>query len=381
MPAVASSLIPAGLECLTPTASPESLADLAECLAVVPDPRSRRGRRHPLVAVLLLAAAAVAGGARSFAAIAEWAADASPQVLAAVRARFDERHGRRVAPDESTLRRTVQLLDGDSVDAAVSVWLGERVRDTVPTTDTPRALAVDGKSLRGTYGRTGGTGVHLLAAMTHGSGTVLAQRHVTEGTSEITHFTPLLDTVDITGMVVTADALHTTRDHARYLVDRGADYVFTVKENQHRLFTLLDALPWQDAPKHTTVDVGHGRTERRTIQVLPTPDNIGFPHAAQAFLVERYTTCHATGTHSAHAVLGVTSLTTDPATLAPLIRGQWQIENRLHWVRDVTYGEDASRVRTGTAPRVLASLRNLATSTFRLHGWTNTAAALRWAAR
>lgn len=144
-------------------------------------------------------------------------------------------------------------------------------------------IAVDGKTLRGTCGSDGTGGVHLLAAMTHQTGAVVAQAQVEDKTSEIAWFAPLLDRIDdLAGVVVTADALHTVRDHARYLVGRGADYVFIVKENQHRLYELLDGLRWQHAPTHTTTNAGHGRRERRTIQVLPAPKNIGFPAAAQA---------------------------------------------------------------------------------------------------
>jgi hypothetical protein len=159
--------------------------------------------------------------------------------------------------------------------------------------------------------------------------------------------------------------------------------VFIVKENQHRLYDLLDGLDWDHAPTHATLDIGHGRRERRTIQVLPTPKHVGSPDAAQAFLVERYITNQITGKISAVAVLGVTSLTdhTDPTQLAGMVRGHWEIENRLHWVRDVTYSEDASQVRTGTAPRVMTSLRNLANSALHLAGHANIAAALRHTAR
>jgi predicted transposase YbfD/YdcC len=208
----------------------------------------------------------------------------------------------------------------------------------------------------------------------------VAQVHVADKTSEIVWFVPLLDRIDLAGMTVTADALHTVQDHARYLAGPDADYVFIVKKNQHRLYNLLDALPWHTTPAHTTTNTGHGRHERRTIQVLPAPENVGFPHATQVFLIKRYITDTATGKTSAVAVLGATSLTThqtDPARLARLIRQHWGIENRLHYVRDVTYREDTSRVRTGNAPHVMASLRNLAINAFRHAGHTNIAAALR----
>jgi predicted transposase YbfD/YdcC len=408
VPATTSSLIPAALNRVAPVvvaaasvpeADADSVADLRHHLAVVPDPRKRRGVRHTMCSILVIAAVAVAGGARSIAAIGEWAADAPQRVLAVLGARHDPRRGVYRAPGEATVRRALQAVDADAVDTAIGTWLGHRQartsgQDVAGQDDAGRggvpgvAIAVDGKTLRGTCDRDGSGGVHLLSAMTHHTATrgatVLAQVQVQGKTSEVAWFAPLLDQVDLTGVVVTADALHTVRDHARYLTGRGADYVFIVKENQHRLYDLLDGLPWSAAPVHTTTDTGHGRIERRTVQVLPAPENVGFPGAAHVFLIERYVTDRATGHSTAVAVLGVTSLTVQragPAPIAGWVRGHWGIENRLHWVRDVTYREDTSRVRTGTAPRVMAGLRNLAISALRLAGHTNIAQALRHMAR
>jgi predicted transposase YbfD/YdcC len=356
------------------------VADLRHFLAGVPDPRHRRGVRHALGSVLAVAAAAVLAGARSFAAIGEWAADAPQQMLALLGARRDERRGGYQAPDEATLRRVLQTVDGDALDAAIGAWLADRDQPE----SSPRAIAVDGKTVRGTCDKTG-QGVHLLAALTHTAGTVVAQRDVATKSSEVTEFEPLLATVELTGVVVTADALHTHRAHARYLVEqRHADYVLTVKDNQPKLHAQLNALPWDQVPRHTTLDRGHGRIERRTIQVLPAPDDILFPYAAQAFLIERYVS-DLTGTpRSAIAALGITSLTGDhagPTNIADLVRGHWHIENKLHYIRDVTYGEDASRIRSGNGPRAMASLRNLAISALRTAGHTNIARALRHTSR
>jgi predicted transposase YbfD/YdcC len=232
------------------------------------------------------------------------------------------------------------------------------------------AIAVDGKTLRGTCDETG-QGVHLLAAMTHDDGIVVSQREVDGKTNEITCFQPLLDSVDLAGVVVTADAIHTQRSHASYLVERGADYLLIVKANQPNLFTQLDSLNWNLLPLHTNENTGHGRIERRTIQVQPAPANIDFPHAAQAFLIERYVTDTASGKNSAIAVLGITSCDTtqaDAPQIAAHTRNHWHIENKLHYVRDVTYTEDASQVRTRNGPRIMASLRNLAISALRLTG-------------
>jgi predicted transposase YbfD/YdcC len=386
VPAAASSLIPAALDQLartpdqpdSPATALRKVADLREHLATVPDPRHRRGTRHTITTILLIAAAAALTGARSFTAIGEWAADLPQHLLAALGARIDRRRGLYRAPGEATVRRVLGLVDGDALDVAIGAWLAGQ-------DDAPAAIAVDGKTLRGTCDATGQGGVHLLAAMTHDSGIVVAQREVDGKTNEITCFQPLLSTMDMAGVVVTADALHTQRAHARHLVEElGADYVLTVKENQPILFAQLDTLPWTEIPVHTTENKGHGRIERRTIRVQPAPADIAFPHVAQVFLIERYVTDTAGGNNSAVAALGVTSLTASRANatdIASHVRRHWRIENKLHYVRDVTYGEDASRVRTGNAPRAMASFRNLAVSVLRLAGSTNIAAALRAAAR
>jgi predicted transposase YbfD/YdcC len=407
VPAAESCLIPAAFDRLAPVSRSgteavidlDHVADLRDYLARVPDPRARRGVRHAAGSLLTLAAAAVLAGARSFAAIGEWIADVPQRVLAILGARFDARREHYLAPEESTVRRLTQQVDGDLLDAAISAWLvhhntrhtAEEHTSDQPGLALPAGVAVDGKSLCGTFARTGGAGVHLLAAISHTTGDdrtegiVLAQRQVEQKTSEIAWFAPMLDEIDLAGKVVTADALHTTRDHATYLVERGGHYVFTVKENQHRLHGLLDTLPWHEIPTCTTRETDHGRTERRTVQLAPLGDYLGyptidFPYAAHAFLIERYTTQHSSGKHSAYAALGITSLPADlahPAHIGTYVRNHWHIENRLHWVRDVTFTEDHSRVRTGNAPRVMASLRNLAISTLRHNGWDNIAQGLR----
>jgi predicted transposase YbfD/YdcC len=340
--------------------------------------------------MLAMAAAAVAAGSRSVAAIWEWAADLPQWALKTLGARFDPRRDRYVAPGEATLRRALARVDGDELDTAISAWItdraGARGAGAGPAgTEGWAAVALDGKTLRGTVGRTGGAGVHLLSALTHQQGTVAGQRLVPIGDSEIAEFEPLLAGIELTGielagMVVTADALHTTRDHATCLRRRGAHYVFTVKKNQHRLHARLTMLAWPDGEHHTTTGIGHGRLEQRIIEVLPAPTDLDFPGAAQVFQITRYRTDRTTGARETHTWVGVTSLTPEqaiPTQIASLLRGHWEIENRLHWVRDLTYGEDHSRLRTGTAPRAMASLRNLAISALRQAGWTNIAQALR----
>jgi hypothetical protein len=146
---------------------------LLERLAMLPDPRDRRGRRHTLASVLAISAAAVAAGARSVTAIAEWATDAPWPILAALGLRCDPLTRRCHVPGEATLRRVLARVNGDAVDAAVGAWLADRPR---PPLRHRRVLAVDGKTLRGSA--RDGHQVHLLAALDHHDGAVLAQRQV-----------------------------------------------------------------------------------------------------------------------------------------------------------------------------------------------------------
>jgi predicted transposase YbfD/YdcC len=352
---------------------------LLERLAMLPDPRDRRGRRHTLASVLAVSAAAVAAGARSVTAIAEWAADAPWPILAALGVRCDPLTRRCQVPGEATIRRVLARIDGDAVDVTIGAWLADRLR---PPPSPRRVIAVDGKTLRGSA--RDGHQVHLLAALDHHEGAVLAQRQVDGAPGEVPAFQPLLAGLDLAGVVVTADALHTQRDHAAFLVDRGADYLLVVKANQPALHAQLAGLPWRQIPvMDRTRDHGHGRVELRTLKVAAVA-GLCFPHAAQAIQVIRRVRAPGSRRWRTVTVYAVTSLAlgaASPAQLAGWLRGHWRIENQLHWVRDMTFGEDASTARTASLPRVMASLRNLAIGALRLAGHPNLAAALRHTGR
>jgi predicted transposase YbfD/YdcC len=356
-------------------------------LARVPDPRSARGRRHPLLAILAMAAAAVLTGARSIAAIAEWAADSPQPVRAALGAR-QHAPGHFAVPAEATIRRTLGRLDADALAGVIGAWLADRqhYRDRYgPATRQRRAVAVDGKTLRGAHPAGGdGRPPHLLAAMDHHSRQVLAQHQVAGAPEEVPAFAPLLEGLDLDGVVVTADALQ-THPQAEFLVTRKhAHYLFTVKANQPRLLERCARLPWHRVPVgDRTRDRGHGRVEIRTLKAVSVR-HFGFPHAAQVIQVTRKRRDLHTSRWQTVTVYAITSLPFEqarPARLADLLRSHWTIENGLHRVRDVTFAEDASQVRTGAAPTVMAILRNLAIGVLSRAGPVNVAAALRRHAR
>jgi predicted transposase YbfD/YdcC len=332
--------------------------------------------------------------------VTAWIAHAPQQVLAACRARRDGLGGC-VAPHPDTVVRILAGLGAQQLADRAGAYLARRAAGGPVTFPVKRpgrlpAVAVDGKAVRGAAGDDGAI-PFLLAAAAHGTGIVLAERAIGAKTNEIPEFAPLLLALNgyfpLAGHVITADAEHTVRKHARLICEQLlAHYAFTVKENAKRLWTELDALNWNKARRHVTAEAGHGRREKRTIQVLPAPAHIRarFPHARQVALIERYVTRTVrvkkgkrsvrTTVKSAVAVFIITSLDAREAAphhLAGYVRGHWTIENKVHWVRDVTFGEDASRVRTGPRPRVMATLRNLAIGLIRQAGYNQIAATIR----
>jgi predicted transposase YbfD/YdcC len=378
MPASPSSLISA-LSCAPAGVTvPDTAAGLPAALARLPDPRARRGVRHRLPVVVSAAVCAVVAGYRSYTAIAEWVDDAPAATALTLGIDPDRR------PSETMIRRLLQALDADLLTAAIGDWLTTRAATTSPA--TKRAIAVDGKTLRGSR-TTDTTARHVMTACDQDTGVVLASTDVDGHTNEITRFAPLLDQIgDLRNTVITVDALHCQRDHVTYLAERGADWILTVKANQPTLHQQLAALPWRAVPDAARdTGRGHGRREIRTLKILTISTGIEFPHAAQALQIrrrrhrldepKRFTT------ETVYAITNLRVHQAKPAQLAAWIRRHWHIENQIHWVRDVTYDEDRSQIRTGAGPQVMAALRNAAIGALRVTGVTNIAAANRHHAR
>jgi predicted transposase YbfD/YdcC len=219
----------------------------------------------------------------------------------------------------------LQRLDADAFDDLAGAWAAQR---TEPGPGGRRVIAVDGKTLRGS-----GHGIrasrHLLSAFDHAQGAVPGQVEADTKTSEIPMFSTLLDRIEITNAVITADALHAQREHATCLAGRGARYLLIIKRNQPGLYAQLAALPWRDVPKaHDKRECGHGRTERRTLKVTEVAAGLAFPHSAQAIQITRRR--KVKGNRSRETFYAVTSLTITQATtaqLAAITRSHWGIED------------------------------------------------------
>ncbi|MGW0241756.1 ISAs1 family transposase [Micromonospora chalcea] len=378
-------------------------AGLLDRLAQVADPRDPRGVRYGLATLLAIGVCAMSAvGHNSLTAIAEWVRRCGPQELARLGCPFNPLTGRYRVPDERTLRDAYARIDAAVLTAVGYGHLAALARsataavtpDGVPEreqrrahraviTDLPRraAIGVDGKCLRGAK-RSDGSQVFILSAVRHADAVTLAAREIAAKTNEISEFAPLLDQIadtDFTDTVITADAMHAQRAHAVYLVEqRHAHYLFTVKDNQPTLAAQLRALPWKQVPVlHRQTSRGHGRHEIRKLQVV-TVDDLLFPHARQVVRIHRRRRPLGTKTWTSEVVYAITDLPTHqarPEEIAAWAREHWTIENSVHWIRDVTFDEDASQIRTHHTPAVMAALRDIIRGAFRLTGWANTASA------
>lgn len=389
------------------------LSSLIERLETITDPRDPRGIRHSFASTLVLIACATLAGHKSLVAISEWCDSSSEEVLARLGARVSPHTGRRIPPSYATIRRAAMSVDADEFDLIVNTWAAAQAdrrshrqaradREGSGTDDENReptpgdgdagsdlvGIAVDGKALRGAK-RPDGTQVQLLAALRHDTGMVIGQRNVdNDKTNEIRAFQPLLDGIRLAGRVVTADALHTQKQAAAFVVGRGGHFVFGVKENQPKLWNAaIDAAESVDIdkPQHDTFLRAHGRIDRHRIWTVRVPESVTFPHAATFLIVERESSTLGdvrTSIETRYYVTDLTSADASPQHFLRLVRGHWSIES-LHWVRDMTFDEDRSQVRIGTLPRVLATLRNLAISAIRYASSrsVNIAAATRQLAR
>lgn len=362
---------------------------LVEVLSEVPDPRKQRGKRHPLVAILVLSCAAVLAGYRSYSAIAEWGNNYGSELVQAIG------FTRGKTPCARTLCNVLGKIDRDALEEKLSQWAEsivagmsttENLSDTENPLDKDEAVAIDGKTLRGSR-KQGAPGAHLLSALSHRLGITVAQRAVDDKTNEITAIFEVLHGLLLEGRVFTMDAMHTHPEVSKTIIDGKSDYVMIVKGNQPELLADIE-LVFQEPELLAdtmsavqTLDIGHGRIEHR--RLTASTALVGYsdwPGLQQVFKVERTVTIKKTGEGRAETVYGITSCKPERADAVRLLgytRHHWHIENKSHHVRDVTFDEDRSQVRSGNIPQVMAALRNTAIGMMRQAGEANIARACR----
>jgi predicted transposase YbfD/YdcC len=351
---------------------------LMQVLREVTDYRQARGKRYSLPAILGLACAALLCGYRSYSAMAEWGRNYGQEL-----ARVLEFDG--PTPCAATLHAVFRHLDVGALEQKLGAWAESLLAMGEPNNDL-EPIAIDGKTLRGSA-KQGSGEAHLLSALSQRLGITLAQKAIDKKANEISALPELLEQLIVKGRVVTVDALHTQRKAAQTIIQRQADYVMPVKKNQLQLLEDIQTL--FDNPEgfahlmtaHQTLDLGHGRCEER--RLTASTALVGYcnwPGLQQVFRIERVICTPRKGERRLEVVYGVTSLSPERANaeqLLALVRQHWYIENRSHWVRDVTFDEDRSQVRRGHIPEVMAGLRNAVISLIRIEGGQNIAAACR----
>lgn len=353
---------------------------LRDALADVPDFRQAQGRRYELLPVLLLCCVAVMCGARSQAAIADWGQNYGTRWLTRLGIR------RRRGPSQPTLHRIFKALDGALFEQCVTCWAEQVLASCAGAPLTLEAVSIDGKSLRGSA-QQGAAESHLLGAVSQRLGLVIAQLAVTDKSHEAGKIESLLAALVLEGRVVTCDALHTHASVAQTILAGGGDYLLPVKDNQPLLRQDI-ALVFAHAERLSdtitearTTDQHGGRIETRWLRASTALEGyLDWPGHKQVLELQRVVTEKRTGKTRREVAHAITSLGRERATARQLLevwRAHWHIENRVHWVRDVTFDEDHSQVRVGHAPQVMAILRNIAISLLRVCGAANIAAACR----
>lgn len=361
--------------------------DLRGVLATLADPRHARGCRYSWLALVTLIATALASGGQGVRAIAQWVREHAEEVGPAVGLAA----GR--VPREATVRRTVQAMVAATLEAALATFIQALPAAPSPAeADAPAApwvgLALDGKAVCGANRH--GAQVHLLSLVRHDDGRVRDELLVPDKTNEITAAPPLLARQDLRGTVVTMDALLTQRQIAQQIRQHGGAYLMVVKENQPDLREAIATwfmTPPPDAPvpgsadQVTTYAKGHGRVEVQHLERSTALNAyLDWPGLGQVLRRTCQRVALGTGELSTEVTYGITRLAAETGTAAELQalwRGHWTIENRVHHVRDRTFGEDGCQVWRGAGPQVLAALRNAVLSVLRSRGWTNISDALR----
>ncbi len=349
---------------------------LVEVLKQVPDYRKRKGRQHRSLTLLSLIAMALASAQRTPQAIARWVREHRDELFAALPPSVSR------LPSGATLRRALARLSVAALEQALAAFHPPSAPAPTPTPiPAPlQGVAIDGKAVRG-VGRSGHP-CHLVSLVQHDDARVLGQVEVALKRDERSAVPALLEGRDLHGKVVTLDALHTLRPTARQIRAQNGHYLMIIKKNQAALYEYLDmlfTLPAQPADHEVwqtvepTTEKGHGRLETRRLRCGNAHiEDVDWPSVQQVVRRECERIVLKTGKRSCEVTYAMVSMTpaqAGAATIERLWRGHWTIENQTHYVRDVTFGEDAGHAAQGNTAHALAALRNGLLTLFRSVHW------------
>jgi predicted transposase YbfD/YdcC len=348
-----------------------SLNEVVAHFAELEDPRSTVNRQHPLISVVVIALMAVLAGANGPTAIAKWAALKEEFLLTAL----DLPNG---IPRKDVFRRVLMALKPSAFQACFVNWLKSlRAKAAAAAGVEQPVLATDGKTARRSHDRENGLkALHSVSVWASQFGLSLGQVACAEKSNEITAIPELLRLVDIKGAIITIDAMGTQKAIAAQIIEGEADYVLGLKGNQETLHqAVIDYIDERldgdltDACEHVTSDKGHGRLETRTYLQLPAPEDLpGFTLWKELKSVGIVTSeCIRDGKETIEVRYFISSLAMDVKQFARAIRSHWGIENACHWVLDMTYREDESRIREKALRENFAWLNRFTLSLLKQH--------------
>ena len=371
---------------------------LLDILAEVRDPRHKKGKRHPLVSILASIVIGLMSNHKGYTSIATWARN-QPELTKALGFTSPK------TPSAATIHNLLKRLDVVSLEAALTKWVFSKLESyQFSETQDLEGIAIDGKELCGSKNPETGFRTHLLSAVSHELGIVLAECAVDGKTNEIPVSTELLKNLDVVGKVMTTDALLTQKNFCKDVIEHQAAYALPVKENHKQMYEeirqLFEPLSETDAPEvekrrfenlhtqegahldtHTDVQKARACITTRTVTASTLlTDYINWPGLAQVYRYQTHRENMKTSEVSGHTQYCITSLSPEAASAKDLLklqRGHWTIENKVHWVRDTALREDASQARTGNLPQVMAALRNTAMAVLRFNAYTKIAETLR----
>ncbi len=341
---------------------------LQDAFADLTDPRMDRTKEHHLLDIVAIATCAVICGADSWVAVEEFGKAKLPWL----RSFLTLPNG---IPSHDTFGRVFAALDAEQFQQGFLQW----VRAVWPT-GAGDVVAVDGKTLRGSHDRgIGKAAIHIVSAWAGQARLVLAQRKVDDKSNEITAIPEVLQVLDLEGCTVTIAAMGCQTTIAKQIVQQGGDYVLAVKQNQEQLYTdIADTFRYAAADgwrgiahDHArTVEGGHGRIEVRNHWLISEPEVLAYLNPQGRWsrlsaigMVQTKRVINGTPMHEQRYYI-VSGLPSAPA-FAHAVQGHWGIENCVHWVLDVTFDEDRSRVRAGNGPQNFAILRHMALNLLR----------------